>query len=85
MINKKEAEDITAALQQVLDGKLLKIMFASEDREQFARDLLIGLFEDVSRNRRFIPLPTEDQFQNGLRVVLEEIADKEITICESDI
>ena len=78
MINKKEAEDITTALQQVLDGILLKVMFASKDREQFARDLLIGLFEDVSRNRRFIALPTKDRFQNGLRVVLEEIADNEI-------
>lgn len=75
LINKKEAEDITIALQQVLDGKLLKIMFSSEDREQFARDLLTGLFEDVARNRKFIALPSEEQFQDSLRIVLEEIAD----------
>ena len=85
LINKKEAEDITTALQQVLDGKLLKIMFASENREQFAQDLLIGLFDDVARNRRFIALPSAEQFQDGLRIVLEEIADKETTVSESDI
>ena len=85
LINKKEAEDITTALQQVLDGKLLKIMFASENREQFAQDLLIGLFDDVARNRKFIALPSEEQFQDGLRIVLEEIADKETTVSESDI
>lgn len=78
LINKKEAEDITVALQTILDGKLLKEMFASTNHEQFARDLLLGLFEDASRNRQYIQLPSAEQFQNGLRMVLEDLADESI-------
>lgn len=76
LINKKEAEDITTALQTILDGKLLKEMFASKNQEQFARDLLLDLFEDASRNRQYVRLPSAEQFQNGLRMVLEDLADE---------
>lgn len=76
LINKKEAEDITTALQTILDVKLLKEMFASKDQTQFARDLLLGLFEDASRNRQYVQLPSAEQFQNGLRMVLEDLADE---------
>lgn len=75
LINNKEAEDITIALQSILDGKLLKEMYASTSHEQFAKDLLLGFFEDVSRNRQHIDLPSTEQFQNGLRMVLEDLAD----------
>lgn len=79
LINNKEAEDITIALQSILDGKLLKEMYASTNHEQFAKDLLIGLFEDASRNRQHIDLPTAEQFQKGLQMVLEDLADESKT------
>lgn len=82
LINKKEAEDITTALQHILNGKLLKTMFASKDRNLFARDLLVGLFEDVSRNRQYIQLPSHEQFKDSLRLVLEEIADNKCLVEE---
>lgn len=50
-------------------------MYASTSHEQFAKDLLLGFFEDVSRNRQHIDLPSTEQFQNGLRMVLEDLAD----------
>ena len=77
LINQKEADDLVVALQQVLTGKLLMEMYATEDHKAFARALMSDLFEDVSRNRQHILLPTNEQFVDGLRAVLEEIADEQ--------
>lgn len=53
-------------------------MYASGNHEQFAKDLLLGFFEDASRNRQYIDLPTAEQFQKGLQMVLEDLADESV-------
>ncbi len=77
LINAKEADDITFALQKILSGNLLKEMHASKNSKQFARDLLVGLFKDAVHNRQHIMVPSVEEFQKSLKIVLEEIADKE--------
>lgn len=75
LLNQKEAEKSVDKLGEKLDGKLLKDMFACDNRESFARELLIPIVEVEVAKRKMIHLPTDEQMINGLREVLEEIAD----------
>lgn len=75
LLNQKEAEKVTDNLKDKLDGKLLKDMYSSADRSEFACDLLIPLIEKEVAKRRMISLPTNEQMSIGLRLVLEELAD----------
>jgi len=74
LLNQKEAEKSIDRLGDKLSGKLLKDMFASKDREQFARDILTPIIENEVSKRRAIQLPSDEQMVVGLREVLEEIA-----------
>jgi len=74
LLNQKEAEKSIDRLGDKLSGKLLKDMFASKDREQFARDILTPIIENEASKRRAIQLPSDEQMVVGLREVLEEIA-----------
>lgn len=70
-----EAESIVENLQGSLTGGMLKDMFASSNRHRFAKDFLEEYFVNESNNRKYISLPTEEQMQNGLKAVLEDMAD----------
>lgn len=50
-------------------------MFASDDREKFARDLLVPIIEDIVSRRSYIPKVSDTQMLASLKTVLEEIAD----------
>ena len=75
LLNKKEAEKIIDRLGNKLTGSLLKDMFASSNRDLFAKNLLIPLIEDQVKNRQVIKMPSDDQMVYGLRMVLEELSD----------
>lgn len=75
LLNQKEAERIIDQLSGKLDGKKLKDMYASGNREQFARDLLIPLIEEETKQRMYVKALTDSQMAEGLKNVLEEIAD----------
>ena len=81
LLNQKEAERVVDKLKDELKeditGKILKNMFASTDRKQFARELLVPLIENEVKKRRFIKTPTDEEMTQGLKMVLEEIADSE--------
>lgn len=77
LISQEEAEMIVSRLQVKLIGSVLKDMFASADRQAFARDLMEEDFKDVASKRKHISLPTEKQMQRGLKLALEDIADAE--------
>lgn len=72
------AEDIVEELQSILTGGLLKDMYASSDRDTFARELLEPEFERELYARQYIALPDAQRMQSGLWVVLEEIADEAV-------
>ena len=75
LLNKEEAESVIDNLKEDLTGSTLKDMFADDDQEEFARDLILPHIEYTVKNRKKIKLPTEKQMCQELRVVLEEIAD----------
>ncbi len=70
-----EAERIVAKLQGKLTGSLLKDMYASVDRREFARELMEEYFRDEAYDRSYIALPAQEKMREGLREVLEDIAD----------
>ena len=75
LLNQKEAENIVNVLQYRLDGGTLKDMFASDNRGEYARRILIPMIEAEVSVREKIKLPTVDQFTNSLKTVMEELAD----------
>ena len=75
LLNKKEAENVIDDLKEDLTGSTLKDMFADEDKEEFARDLIIPHIEKVVKKRKKIKLPTEKQMFEELKNILEEISD----------
>jgi hypothetical protein len=77
LLNQQEAENIIDNLKGDLTGATLKDMFASSDRRDFAKELLVGHIEDEVENRKRIKMPSDVEMQRGLRVVLEEMADGE--------
>ncbi|WP_330582350.1 hypothetical protein, partial [Paraclostridium sordellii] len=77
LLTKKEAEKSVDSLKEILDGKMLKDMYASSDRLKFAQDLLLPIIEKEVSKREIIKEPTYLQMQEGLKEVLEEIYDVE--------
>jgi hypothetical protein len=75
LLSQKEAEKSVDRLREKLDGKTLKNMYASDDREKFARDFLTPIIEKETICRPVIHAPTQSQMVASVREVLEEIAD----------
>lgn len=75
LLNQKEAEKSVDALQVKLDGKILKDMYASSNRKEFANDLLNPIIENEVSKRKKIQLPSIDKFGESIKEILEEIAD----------
>lgn len=77
LISKEEAEQISDELKNHISGKTLKDMYASSNRKDFARNLLIPCIETIISKRKHITLPTAEEMTRGLSEVLEEIAESE--------
>ena len=56
LLNKREARNIVEILRKKLTPKTLQEMFASEDRERFAKKLLHPLIRKQAKNRISIPI-----------------------------
>lgn len=74
LLGKNEAEKCIDKLRDKLDGKKLKDMFASDNRKQFARDLLTPIVETEIKKRAKIIVPSEEQMAIALKAVLEDIS-----------
>ena len=75
MITPAEADNIMKKIEKSLDGKILKIMYASQDRKQFAYNLLIELFLIEVKNRKRISIPDSNQMARVMQSSLESISD----------
>lgn len=75
LLSQKEAERIIEKLGRNLDGSKLKDMFASNNRKDFARNLLVPIIEKEVKKRQFIKALSDEKIVYGLREVLEEISD----------
>lgn len=77
LLNQKEAENVVDLLKDDLSGGTLKDMYASSNRDAFAKTLIIEHIENEVKKRKKIVMPSEEVMRNGLRAVLEEMADAE--------
>lgn len=75
LLNQKEAEKSVDKLGDILDGKLLKDMFASNDRKEFAQNMLIPIIENETKKRKHIGAVSNEQMAKSLQEVLESISD----------
>jgi len=75
LLNQKEAEKSVDKLGEKLDGKLLKDMFASEDKKKFAREMLVPIIENETKKRKHVGVVSDEQMAISLKEVLESIAD----------
>lgn len=75
LLSNKEAEKAVDKLKCQLDGKTLKDMFVSDDREAFARELLTPIVEREIAKRKVVHNLSSEQMINSVRIVLEEISD----------
>lgn len=75
LLSQKEAEKSVDKLSDKLSGKLLKDMFASDNREAYARNILEPIIESVVERRQVIYVPSDEQLVIELKNVLEEISD----------
>ena len=77
LLNQSEAEKAVGLLSGDIDGSTLKDMYASHNRKNFARNLILPNVETVVKKRKHIVLPNQDAMVRGLRRVLETIADEQ--------
>lgn len=75
LLGNKEAEKCVDKLKNNLDGKMLKDMFASGDRNQYARELLTPIVESVTVERTVVHNLSSDEMIMSVKMVLEEIED----------
>jgi len=78
LLNDKEAKNIVSAMSGKLTGKTLKDMFSSDDKEEFAEDMMIDLVENEVKNREHIKLPTIEQMTNEVKQIIEELDDEAV-------
>ena len=76
LLNEDEMQKVAEYLTEKIDGNKLKDMFSSKDRHQFARDLIEPYTRTLTNRRPKISIPTEEQFQEELIIVLEDIYDE---------
>lgn len=78
MLNEEEANAVVDALNQTIDGNMLKNMFASTQRELYASEIILRPeIVKITDQRQVIEIPSMDVYQTELREVLEDIADEE--------
>ena len=76
LLSAKEAEKSIDKLKDKLDEKVLKNIFASNNREEFARDLLIPIIENETKKRKHISNISTEQMIDEVREILEDICDE---------
>ena len=74
LTTEKEADAIIEKLQYQLSGDTLKDMFASEDRDQFAYDLMEPLFIEQLSERKPIDMPSEYAIRKEYKETMQGIA-----------
>ncbi len=64
LVTEDEASQISDSIQEKLQGDVLKDMFASKDRESYARSIEEPLFSEVASNRSEIDIPSTYQLRS---------------------
>ena len=67
LISDEEAQMISSGLQKKLTGEELYNMFASDDRNSYAKALLVPLFEEALTERKKILMPSPEEMREELK------------------
>ncbi len=73
LLSSMEAEKSADTLQEKLNGKILKDMYASDNREEFAQNLLLPIVENQTNRRKKIFTPNEQDMTRAITTILEEL------------
>lgn len=73
LINEEEGIRITENLSAALVGDVLKDMYASENRNEFARNLIEPLFIEEVNQREEIVIPTEEALRYEMKTSLQGV------------
>lgn len=73
LINEDEGLHITEELSNLLTGDTLKDMYASEDRTQFARELIEPLFVTEVQKRPTIMTPSEEELRYEMKEAMQGV------------
>ena len=73
LLNQSEGEIVTEQLERLIDDNKLKDMFASKDREVFAREMIEPLVVKVTNNREKILLPNEEETIETMKTIIQEL------------
>lgn len=73
LVSEAEAKTLTDSLKSKLLGDTLKDMYASEDREKFANELLDPLFVEMAKKREKITIPSEEELRNEMKNALQGV------------
>ena len=76
LLNEEELQKIGENLNGSVDGNTLKDMFASKDRSKFARNLIEPYAESITKQRTKIAIPSDEEFEEQMIIVLEDIYDE---------
>lgn len=84
LLNEEEANAVIEKLNTSIDANTLKDMYASSNREVYAREVILRpIFNEVSENRTVIEIPTNEEYQEELIDVMEDIYDEEEAMKEA--
>ena len=73
LITQNELKTIVERLGSSLTAKTLKDMYASNDRQTFARKLLLPLFKAVEKERKPIHIPLAEKHGTCIRAIKQQI------------
>lgn len=77
LLTQREVEHVVDHLDEVLNAGALKDMYASVDRDKYAREMLIPLIDCEINRRLRIGAISHESIQKGLQMILESISDNE--------
>ena len=72
LLNETETQKVVKKLAKKLDGGKIRDMYASANRNEFARNLLEDFTEDVVKSRKKIYLPSNQMYINGFKNIFEQ-------------
>ena len=73
LLNEAEAESVIETFKLENLPNVLRNMYASDDREDFARDMLTPLIEGVAEKRKTIFLPSNEKLTQKTGEILEDL------------
>lgn len=74
LLSQEEGERVSVLLQNKIDEKFLKDMFASNDRKAFAAKVIEPIIAEEAGNRERIVMPSSEEYTEAVITVLEAIS-----------